>query len=81
MNKEEILKSLNEVFVKVFDNDEIILSESTTADDINDWDSLNHIHLVVAIEKFFKLRFNTSEISSWNNVGDIIISIESKENN
>ena len=79
MNKQKLLESLNEVFVDVFDNEEITLNESTTAEDINDWDSLNHIHLVVAIEKFFKIRFTTSEISSWNNVGDILISLDSKE--
>ena len=79
MNKQQILESLNDIFINVLDNDKIAITESTTSDDINDWDSLNHIHLVIEIEKLFKIGFTSSEITSWNNVGDIIGSLESKE--
>ena len=81
MNKQKILESLNDIFINVLGNDEIAITESTTSDDINDWDSLNHIRLIVAIEKFFKIRFTFSEIGLFNNVGDILISLESKELN
>ena len=50
MNKQQILESLNDIFINVLDNDKIAITESTTSDDINDWDSLNHIHLVIEIE-------------------------------
>ena len=78
MNKHEILNELNKTFIDVLDNKEILISENTTSDDIDDWDSLNHIHLVVAIEKKFKIRFSSSEITSWNNVGDMLVSILEK---
>lgn len=79
MNKKEILKELNNIFIDVLENDEILISETTTSDDVDDWDSLNHIHLVVAIEKFFKIRFTSLEITTWNNIGDLITSIETKQ--
>ena len=78
MDKKEILKELNNIFIDVLENDEILISETTTSDDLDDWDSLNHIHLVVAIEKFFKIRFTSTEITIWNNIGDLINSIETK---
>ena len=78
MDKKEILKELNNIFIDVLENDEILISETTTSDDLDDWDSLNHIHLVVAIEKFFKIRFTSTEITIWSNIGDLINSIETK---
>ena len=69
MNKQQILESLNDIFINVLDNDKIAITESTTSDDINDWDSLNHIHLVIEIEKFFIRmvptgKSNTSELET-----------------
>ena len=78
MIKEEIIKEINNIFIDVLDDDDIIISEATTSDDVDDWDSLNHIHLVVAIEKHFKLRFTSQEIQSWNNVGEMILNIQEK---
>ena len=78
MNKIEILKKLNDIFIDVFENEEILISETTECGDLDDWDSLNHIHLVVAIEKIFEIRFTTLEISIWKNIGDLINSIETK---
>ena len=79
MDKKEILKELNNIFIDVLENDEILISETTTSNDLDDWDSLNHIHLVVEIEKFFKIRFTSLEITTWNNIGDLITSIEAKQ--
>ena len=78
MEKQEILQKINEVFIDNLDNDNIVLTESTTADDIEEWDSLTHVQLVVAVEKKFKIRFNAKEIQSWKNVGEMIDSIQSK---
>ena len=78
MNKEEALKIINDVFIDVLDNKNIIINLNTTANDVEDWDSLNHIQLVVAIEKRFNIRFKSSEIRNWNNVYEMIESILTK---
>ena len=78
MNKEEALKIINDVFIDVLDNKNIIINLNTTANDVEDWDSLNHIQLVVAIEKRFNIRFKSSEIRNWNNVDEMIESILTK---
>ena len=66
------LEDLLPMFIEVLENDDIELNESTVAADIPDWDSLNHIYLVVAIEKQFKIKFTTHQIQSWQCVGDIL---------
>jgi len=80
MEKSEILKKVNDIFIDVLDDENIVLTYETTANDVEDWDSLNHIQLVVAIEKQFKIRFTSHEIQSWNNVGEMIDSISLKLN-
>jgi len=78
MEKADILKTLTEIFIDVLDTENITLTEQTTANDIEDWDSLTHIQIVVAVEKKFKIRFASQEIQNWSNVGEIITSIQSK---
>lgn len=78
MNREELLVKIQEIFIETLDNDEIKIYEETTADDIDEWDSLTHIQLVVEIEKYFKCRFTSSEIQTWVNVGDMISCIQEK---
>jgi len=72
MEKDEMLKKINEIFIDTLDNDDIVLTYETTASDVDDWDSLNHIQLVVAIEKQFKIRFTSQEIQSWKNIGEML---------
>lgn len=72
---EELLAKLQIVFRDVLDNEDIVLSTAMTADDIEEWDSLSHIQLIVAVEKAFGIRFNSREILSWNNVGEMLLSI------
>jgi len=73
-----ILKQVNDIFIDVLENEDIVLSNEITAADIEEWDSLNHIHLVVSIEKHFKIRFASKEIQGWKNVGEMLNSIHSK---
>ena len=78
MEKNEILNQVLSVFHDVLDNEDIVLKYETTANDIEEWDSLSHIQLVVAIEKKFKLRFTSKEIQSWKNVGEMLDCIKEK---
>lgn len=78
MNKEEILKQVEEVFRSVLDDETLVLNMETTADDVEDWDSLSHIQLVVGLEKHFHIKFTSKEILSWQNVGEMIDSIAAK---
>ncbi|MBF0478527.1 MAG: acyl carrier protein [Candidatus Omnitrophica bacterium] len=69
---------LNKVFQNVFNDDTIQVQESTTAQDIEQWDSLMHITLIVAVEKEFKIRLNTSEVGKLQNVGALIKILEER---
>ncbi|MFN8260257.1 MAG: acyl carrier protein [Chitinophagales bacterium] len=80
MDAAQILKEVNEIFIDVLDNEDIVLSRETSAKDIEEWDSLNHIQLIVAIEKHFKQRFTSSEIQNWKNVGEMCDAIAAKQN-
>ena len=78
MGKLDILKKVNDIFIDVLDDEEIVIDATTTADDVDEWDSLTHIQLIVAIEKSFGLRFTSQEIQSWKNVGEMLDCIENK---
>ncbi len=78
MDISEINKKLNGIFIDVLDNPDIVLKDETTAKDIEEWDSLTHVQLIVAIEKSFKIRFTAPEIQQFKNVGDICQRIQSK---
>lgn len=78
MDKESILKEVTDIFIDVLDSGDIVLDYNTQAKDVEDWDSLNHIQLVVAIEKHFKIRFTSKEIQSWKNVGEMLECIQQK---
>ena len=74
----QIYKKLNEVFRDVFGDDSISVNTQTTAADIEDWDSLNHITLIAAVEDEFGVKFTMGEVSSMSNVGDMVKIIESR---
>lgn len=73
-----ILSQVETIFRDVLDNEDIVLTDATTANDIDDWDSLTHIQLIVAIEKYFRIKFTSREILSWNNIGEMISCIVTK---
>jgi acyl carrier protein len=79
MNKESMLKEINSIFIDVLDDDTIIINEKTTSNDVEEWDSLTHIQLVIAIEKNYGVRFTSEEIQKWTNVGEMISCIISKK--
>lgn len=78
MERNKILKDINTIFIDVLDDEDIVLTEETKASDVDGWDSLTHIQLVVDFENHFGIRFTTMEIQGWKNVGDIVDSISSK---
>ncbi len=67
----QAMQGLTEVFRTVFDQPELVLRDNMTAEDVENWDSLNHIDLIVAIEKKFKIKFTTREVTGLKTVGDL----------
>ena len=78
MERNKIFETLNEIFIDVLDLDECKLTDETSANDIEEWDSLSHIQLIVAIEKAMKIKFTSLEIMKWKNVGEMVDSIQVK---
>ena len=72
MERKDILSQINEIFIDTLDNEAIVIEETTQATDVDEWDSLTHIMLVVAIEKHFKIRFTSKEIQSWKDVSEML---------
>ena len=71
MSREEVFEKLNNVFQDVFDDETIEVSSATTADDIEDWDSLEHINLMAAVEQEFGIKFTMGQIVTMKNVGEM----------
>ena len=78
MDEPQIYQRLTEIFQDVFDEDSIEVTPKLSADDVDGWDSLTHIRLVLTIEKAFKIKFSTSEIGKLENVGDLVALIQRK---
>lgn len=78
MERKEIFEKLTDIFRDVMDNDEIILDENTTAEDIEEWDSLSHVQLIEKIESVFGVRFSAKEMQSWEDVGVFVDAIITK---
>lgn len=72
MERELIFAKVQEIFRDIFDDESLIIRDETNSDDIEEWDSLNHINLVVAIEKEFKIKFSLDELSALKDVGAMI---------
>jgi acyl carrier protein len=78
MDHGEILSKINELMRDVFDEDDLVATDAMTAEDVADWDSTNHVRLMVAIEEVFKIRFATDEITAPENVGELVDLVASK---
>ena len=74
----DIREKLTNLFKEVFDEETLVLSDDMTADDVDAWDSLSHINLMIAIELAFDIEFKQSEIQNFANVGELIQGIEQK---
>ena len=72
MSREEVFAALDEVFQDEFDDDTLHVTDSTTADDIEDWDSLEQINLLTAIEKKFGIKFKLADVRGLKDVGDLL---------
>ena len=78
MERKEIFLQIQEIFCDVLDNEEIILEDETSSNDIDEWDSLAHIQLIVALEKHFKIKITSKEIVLWKTVGEMVDNFSSK---
>ena len=74
----DVMPRLTKVFQEVFDDPALTLKAETTAADVEDWDSLNHINLVIAVEQEFDMEFSARQIAKLANVGEFVQMIESK---
>ena len=78
MERSDILKRVEEIFREELEQEDLVLNDETTADDVKGWDSLSHVQLGAAMEEAFGIEFKSREILSWDNVGDLIDSIQKK---
>lgn len=77
-SKDDVFDAIKSIMVDVFDANPDEITQGTNAADIEEWDSLSHIRLMVAIEKKFKIKFKNSEIESLANVGDLVRLVQEK---
>lgn len=80
MEKKELMDKLTEIFREVMDNDEIVLNDKTTSEDIEEWDSLSHIELIDVIGKELGVKITSMEFRGWENVGEMVESLLQKLN-
>lgn len=78
MNESSIYGRLTEIFQDFFDDDSITVTPALSAKDVDGWDSLTHIRLLLTVEKAFKVKFSTSEIGKMETVGDLVTIIEAR---
>ena len=72
MTREDVLQSLTDIFRDEFDDEELIIEETTTSDDIEDWDSFANVNMVTAIEHTFHMKFAMGEVNTMKNVGEMM---------
>ena len=73
-----VTEKLNEIFCEVFDDETLQIRPEMTANDVEGWDSLSHMNLIVAVENKFNIRFTQKELLTFKNIGDLLGNIESK---
>ncbi len=73
--REKILKTIQQILEEVLDVENLNITEYTTAKDVEDWDSIVHVEIIVAIEEYFSIKFRNDEIVRFKNIGDIITGI------
>ena len=72
MDRAEVTKKVQDIFKEIFDEEDLIVNDSTTANDIEDWDSFEHINLVVSMEREFHIKFPMKRVVGLKNVGEMI---------
>ena len=80
MEQKELMDKLTEIFREVMDNDEIVLNDETTSEDIEEWDYLSHIELIDVIGKELGVKITSMEFRGWENVGEMVESLLQKLN-
>lgn len=78
MNELDLLPRVQDIMADTFDEDDLVVTPETTANDVEEWDSLSHIRLMVAIERAFGIKFSNAEIEGLENVGDLLKAIAAK---
>jgi acyl carrier protein len=78
MNK-QVMEKLTQVFHDVFDDDELVLTPQLSADDVDEWDSLSHIRLILSVQRAFNVMISPAETSRLKNVGELVDLIEAKQ--
>ncbi|MGA2848365.1 MAG: acyl carrier protein [Terracidiphilus sp.] len=78
MDESDIYARLKQIFEDVFDDDSITVTPALSAKDVDGWDSLTHIRLILTVEKAFKVKFSTSEIGKMESVGDLVKLIKAR---
>ncbi len=78
MDHAAIMAKLEELMIDVFDVDDLVVTEATSADDVEEWDSLSHIRFMITVERFFKIRFLNEAVAELKNVGDLARTIAAK---
>lgn len=78
MELNAILATINQIFIDLFDDNSIVLTELSDTSDVEAWDSLNHIQVITAIEKHFKIRFELNDLLNFQNIGDLCRGVQSK---
>lgn len=78
MELNQILEEVNSIFCRVLNNTNIVLTEISTAQDVDEWDSLNNIRLITEVEQHFNVKFKLREILKLKNVGELCLSVQKK---
>jgi acyl carrier protein len=78
MKRIEIFSQLEKVLIDILEIEDFVITDNTTAEEIDEWDSLSHIQIVDAIEKHFNIKFTSFEINSWIDVGEMVDCVQKK---